>query len=97
MIAMHCEAKPPAIGAAQAQVRAPLVLGFAATPAFAVMAIMSGLLGPGTMVFCGAAMPGDISLGGMAVMYGLMAVFHAAPWLGLLAYRQPVAGAREPA
>ena len=54
----------------------------AATPVFAVMALATGF---------GGAMP-DMEmtspLTGMAAMYGLMSVFHAAPWLRLIARRR---------
>ncbi len=50
-----------------------LTLGLAATPTFAVMALLSVLWG-------GEAMCAS-SLNSMAGMYALMAVFHLAPWL----------------
>jgi hypothetical protein len=54
----------------------------AAAPVFAVMALATGF---------GGAMP-DMEmaspLNGMAAMYGLMSVFHAAPWLRLIARRR---------
>ena len=48
-------------------------LCLAATPAFAALALL-----PGGEAACGH--PG----GGMAAMYGLMALFHLPPWLRLL-------------
>lgn len=59
-------------------------LGLAATPVFALMAVVTGVTGGGAAdVLCGSS-----ASGGMAPMYGLMAAFHAAPWLRLLARRR---------
>jgi len=55
------------------------ILGLAATPTFAAMALLSALAGPSMTAVCGPSAGGG--LGGMTAMYGLMAVFHAAPWL----------------
>lgn len=54
-------------------------LSLAAAPTFAVMAIVTAAfdIGPADMLCSAAAFP----LNGMAVMYALMSVFHAAPWL----------------
>ncbi|MES2293941.1 MAG: hypothetical protein V4527_11635 [Pseudomonadota bacterium] len=49
-------------------------LSFAAAPVFAIMALATS----------GGGMPGMAPLNGMAAMYVLMSVFHAAPWLALL-------------
>lgn len=58
------------------------LLGFAGTPVFVVMALWTGLSGgPGDML-CMSQNPSLI--GGMDVMYALMAVFHAGPWLRLV-------------
>ena len=55
-------------------------LAFAASPTFAVMALLSaGEGGEATAMLCGAA-HGPPS-GGMALMYVLMSAFHAGPWL----------------
>jgi hypothetical protein len=58
-------------------------LSLAAAPTFAGMALLTGALeGGGAAVLCAQeASP----LGGMALMYGLMSAFHAAPWLKLIA------------
>lgn len=57
-------------------------LHLAATPAFALMALLTGLTG-GDML-CGTASP----LGGMVPMYLLMSAFHLPPWLRLMAGRR---------
>ena len=51
-------------------------LCLAATPIFAAMALAT--VGDGDML---CTMPGMSALGGMSVMYLLMSLFHAAPWL----------------
>ena len=61
-------------------------LGFAAMPAFALMALWTGLSGTPPDVLC-MSMQGVSPLHGMATMYGLMALFHAAPWLRLVQRR----------
>ncbi|MEI9981913.1 MAG: hypothetical protein WDN69_01040 [Aliidongia sp.] len=62
-------------------------LCLAATPSFAIMALLTGLLGGGpTDGFCSAAQSAT-PLSGMALMYLLMSAFHAAPWLRLIAGR----------
>jgi hypothetical protein len=59
------------------------VLALAAAPTFAVMALLTAVLGGGqTDMICSAAhMSG---FGGMIPMYLLMCAFHLAPWLGLI-------------
>jgi hypothetical protein len=61
-------------------------LRLAAAPAFAIMALLTGVLGGGQMpMICSA----DASLlTGMVPMYLLMSIFHAAPWLKLIAKSQ---------
>jgi len=59
-------------------------LSLAATPTFAAMALLSGPASGPVGGFCAARSPFD----GMATMYALMAVFHAAPWLRLAARRR---------
>jgi hypothetical protein len=59
-------------------------LCLAATPTFAVMALLTGLFGSGTPdIFCSAAHDAS-PLSGMVAMYLLMSVFHSAPWLKLI-------------
>ncbi len=62
-------------------------LALAATPTFAVMALVTGLL----EAKAGAVLCGPIPaspLGGMVVMYLLMSGFHLGPWLRLLSERR---------
>jgi hypothetical protein len=57
-------------------------LSLAAAPTFAVMALLSAILGP-TDMLCASASP----LSGMVAMYLLMSAFHLAPWLRLMSRR----------
>jgi hypothetical protein len=61
-------------------------LGLAATPTFAIMALLTAVLagGPGD-VLCSAEH--GSALGGMVPMYLLMSAFHASAWLRLIAER----------
>jgi hypothetical protein len=65
-------------------------LHLAAAPTFAIMALLTGLLGGGPMdALCSmSASP----FGGMVPMYLLMSAFHSAPWLKLIAGRRSGAG-----
>jgi hypothetical protein len=61
-------------------------LSLAAAPSFAVMALLTGLLGDGAPdLLCSSAPMSP--LGGMLPMYLLMSAFHLAPWLRLGARR----------
>jgi hypothetical protein len=63
-------------------------LCLAATPTFALMALVTGVLGGGQPeMFC-SAMPGASPLSGMVPMYVLMSAFHLAPWLRLISSRR---------
>jgi hypothetical protein len=61
-------------------------LALAASPTFAVMALLTGALGADPAVtLCSAAHASPLS--GMTVMYLLMSAFHAAPWVRLAGKR----------
>lgn len=64
-------------------------LSLAAAPTFAAMALLTAASGGGPMdALCssqgGQGGPGASPFSGMVLMYVLMSVFHAAPWLKLL-------------
>jgi hypothetical protein len=62
-------------------------LHLAAAPTFAVMALLSCVLGSGSPEgLCSIA--GASPLSGMVPMYVLMSAFHSAPWLKLFASRR---------
>jgi hypothetical protein len=66
-----------------AALRAADVLCLAAAPAFALMALLTGVAGGQPDMLCSAAH--DTSpLSGMVPMYLLMSAFHSAPWLKLI-------------
>jgi hypothetical protein len=75
--------------------RAGTALSLAAAPVFAFLAVLTAIQGGGPGESLCSAMPGAAPHG-MALMYGLMSVFHAAPWLRLLTGDEcaPVSGAR---
>jgi hypothetical protein len=59
-------------------------LALAATPTFAIMVLLTAMIGAGPAeILCGAGQ-GSL-LGGMVPMYLLMSAFHATAWLRLLA------------
>jgi hypothetical protein len=63
-------------------------LRLAAAPTFAVMALLTGVLGGGRPdMLCSAAHDAS-PLTGMVPMYLLMSVFHSAPWLKLISSRR---------
>ena len=77
-----------------ASLRAAGWLGLAAAPTFALMALLTGVLGGGPMdMHCSAAHDAS-PLSGMVLMYGLMSVFHSGPWLKLITRRHQ--GDRQP-
>jgi hypothetical protein len=67
-------------------------LSLAAAPTFAVMALLTGVLGGPLDMVCSAAQ-GASPLSGMVPMYLLMSAFHLAPWLKLVSSRK--SGARR--
>jgi hypothetical protein len=74
----HARREPATLGAAD-------WLGLAAAPTFAVMALLTGVMGGGQMAMICAASPSP--LGGMAPMYLLMSGLHLGPWLKLIAHK----------
>jgi hypothetical protein len=59
-------------------------LSLAAAPTFAVMALLTSVLGDSPLdMLCSAGSDASL-LTGMVPMYLLMSAFHAAPWLRLL-------------
>jgi hypothetical protein len=65
-------------------------LGLAAAPIFAIMALLTGVLGGGQMAMMCSTAPDASPLGGMAAMYLLMSAFHLTPWLRLISRRRSV-------
>jgi hypothetical protein len=72
--------KPGPLGAADC-------LSLAAAPTFAVMALITAVLGGGPLDALCSAGPDASALSGMVPMYVLMSAFHAAPWLKLVSRR----------
>ncbi len=68
-------------------------LCLAATPTFAIMALMTAVLGGGPMDMLGSAGHGS-AVSGMVPMYTLMSAFHSLPWLKLISSRR--SGAHRP-
>jgi hypothetical protein len=65
------------------------LLCLAAAPTFAIMALLTAVLGsPDALCSVAGASP----LGGMVPMYLLMSAFHLAPWLKLISGRRSGAG-----
>lgn len=58
-------------------------LCLAATPTFAIMALLTGVSGGPPDMLCSAAQDAS-PLSGMVPMYVLMSAFHSAPWLKLI-------------
>ncbi|KFC75509.1 hypothetical protein FG93_00530 [Bosea sp. LC85] len=63
-------------------------LCLAAAPTFAIMALLTGVMGGGQQDILCAATQGASPLSGMVPMYMLMSAFHSAPWLKLIAGRR---------
>jgi hypothetical protein len=71
----------------------------AAAPTFAIMALLTGVLGGPQDMLCASAQDAS-PLSGMVAMYMLMSAFHSAPWLKLISgqgsgARQSRSGARQ--
>ena len=67
-------------------------LCLAAAPTFAIMALLTGVLGAGQMAMMCSTAQDASSLSGMVPMYLLMSAFHSAPWLKLISSRRGGAG-----
>jgi hypothetical protein len=63
-------------------------LSLAAAPTFAIMALLTGVLGGGPPVMLCATAQNASPLSGMSLMYSLMSAFHLAPWLKLISSRR---------
>ena len=77
----HESGHAPALGAAD-------WLCLAAAPAFAIMALLTGVPGGSASDMICAAASDASPLSGMAPMYLLMSAFHSAPWLKLISGRR---------
>jgi hypothetical protein len=62
-------------------------ISLAAAPTFAIMALLTGVLGGGPMDALCSAAHDALPLNGMVPMYLLMSAFHSAPWLKLVSSR----------
>jgi hypothetical protein len=71
-------------------------LCLATAPTFAMMALLTGVLGSGPPDMLCAAMPDASPLSGMVPMYLLMSAFHSASWLKLVSSRRSGARRYEP-
>ena len=58
-------------------------LGLSAAPIFAFMALWSVLFGSQPDMFC-LNVHGSSPMSGMTMMYLLMSIFHAGPWLNVI-------------
>lgn len=63
------------------------ILSLAASPVFAIMALLTAVHGPRAADLICAATDVALPLNGMTLMYLLMSAFHCAPWLRLAAAR----------
>ena len=94
MIATQREAAGGAAGSSHAAaLGAADWLCLAAAPTFAIMALLTGVLGGGPREMLCPAAPDASPLSGMVAMYLLMSAFHSTPWLKLVSSRR--SGARR--
>jgi len=63
-------------------------LSLAAAPTFAIMALLTSVLGGGAPDMLCSAVQHASPLSGMVPMYVLMSAFHLAPWLKLISSRR---------
>jgi hypothetical protein len=63
------------------------VLSIAASPTFAIMALLTGALSAGAPDMLCSATHHATPLNGMVMMYLLMSAFHLSPWLKLISSR----------
>jgi len=63
-------------------------ISLAAAPTFAIMALLTGILGGGAPDMLCSAVHGMSALSGMVPMYALMSTFHLTPWLKLIIRRR---------
>jgi hypothetical protein len=84
MLPASSESAGAAVASAAAR-RAGDWLCLAATPTFAIMALVPAFYG--SPEICSAG-PGASVLSGMALMYALMSAFHLSPWLKLVSSRR---------
>ena len=71
-----------------AALRASDWLCLAAAPTFAIMALLTGVLGGGQLDILCAAVEHTSRLSGMIPMYLLMSAFHSPPWLRVISSRR---------
>jgi len=67
--------------------RADRLLCLAATPTFAIMALLTGIHGDSMAAMLCPATGNGLPLSGMCLMYVLMSAFHLRPWLKLISRR----------
>jgi hypothetical protein len=72
-------------------------LCLAAAPTFAIMALLTAVLGGRPPDMLCPAVQDASPLSGMPAMYVLMSAFHTAPWLKLIASRRSRARRPDPA
>jgi hypothetical protein len=63
-------------------------LSLAAAPTFAMMALMTAVLGGEAEPLCSTTQHGWSLISGMVPMYLMMGAFHSAPWLRLMSGRR---------
>jgi uncharacterized membrane protein YeiH len=66
-------------------------ISLAAAPIFAIMALLTGILGGRAPDILCSATHGVSPLSGMVPMYVLMSAFHLTPWLKLISRRRSAA------